>query len=228
MQYSEIQTTVNDHLEASQLTNWTAALTKSWINQAQRWVCRGQLILPETSETLTKRQISHDFSFLINEVQASTVQEQRCYALPDGATASVWRFRKDKNIELIDASNYRQQLTKLHKTDIEDDSEFAYLLGKGAPSHFCIEQFKLWLYCLPDHAQNQDTAWTINQEYYGYLPDLSADADTNVLTLKFPEVLEYKATALGFEWAKDELAAYYNKKADEELLEMITDDQAIE
>lgn len=223
MQFSEIQTNVNDNLEASHFTNWTAALTKRWINRAVRWACDGQVL------TAGGLLISHDFSFLINEVQASTVDEQRRYDLPDGSVSDVWEFRKDKNIELVDADDYRVPLTKLHKTDIEDDPQFAYLLGKGKPSHFCIEQKKLWLFPLPDHAANQDTAWTINMEYYGYLPDLSADADTNIFMLKFPELLEYKATALGFGWAKDTDAEQeYEAKAAKRLLELITNDQAIE
>jgi len=228
MQFSEIQSVVNDNLDASSFTNWTATLTKRWINRAVRWACNGQVILPETKETLTKRVISHDFSFLINEVQAGTVDEQRKYALPDGSTADIWEFRKDKNVELIDYNNYRIPLYKLHKTDIEDDPDFKYLLDKGIPSHFCIEGFKIDLFKLPDHSFNNDTAFIINMEYYGYLPELSDDTDTNVFTLKFPDLLEWKATALGMEWAKDEQVKYFNDKADEKLLEMITNDQATE
>ena len=229
MQFSELQTAVNDNLESSQFTNWTAALTKRWINRALRWACEGQVILPEKSESLVKRLMSHDFSFLINEVQASTVDGQRTYALPNGATTNVWEFRKDKNVELVDVNNYRVPLTKFHKTDIEDDPQFAYLTGEGTPSHFCIEQFRLWLYCLPDHSQNQDTAFSINMEYYGYLPDLSADDDSNDFTLKFPELIEYKATALGFGWAKDtDAEKEYEDKANRRMLELITNDETID
>jgi len=222
MQFSEIQTIVNDNLEASDFTNWTVAMTKRWINRAVRWACEGQVI------GAGRLLISHDFSFLKNEVQAATIDEQRKYDLPDGSISTVWEFRKDRNVELIDVSNYRRPLTKLHKTDIEDDPDFAYLLDKGIPSHFCIEQSKLWLFPLPDHSFNEDTAWTINMEYYGYLSELSADADTNIFTLKFPDLLEWKATALGMEWSKDEQVAYFDNKAGEKLMRMITNDQAID
>jgi len=221
MQFSEIQTIVNDNLEASQFENWTADLTKRWINRAVRWACRGRVITPAGL-------ISHNFSFLINEVQCSTVDEQRKYDLPDGTTSTIWKFRKDKNVELVDASSYRVPLTKFLKKDIEDDSDFAYLLDKGAPTHYCIEQSKLWLYPLPDHSANEDTAWTVNMEYYGYLPELSEDTDTNIFTVQHPELIEWKATALGMEWAKDEQVAYYDSKAKERLLEIITDDQEID
>ncbi|MHC4345347.1 MAG: phage adaptor protein [Planctomycetota bacterium] len=223
MQFSELQTAVNDNLDAndSTFTNLTAAMTKRWINRAVRWACQGQVIA-------AGGLISHNFSFLINEVQASTIDEQRKYDLPDGTTATIWEFRKDKNVELVNASSYRATLTKLHKTDIEDDPDFAYLLDKGKPTHFCIEQSKLWLFPLPDHSSNDDQAWTVNMEYYGYLPELSADSDANVFTLKSPELIEWKATALGMEWAKDAQVSYFENKAKEKLIEMITNDQAID
>jgi len=227
MQFSEIQAAVNDDLETSHFTNWTAVLTKRWINRALRWACEGQVVLPQATGILPLT-VSHDFSFLTNEVQASTIDEQRKYDLPDGSSADIWEWRKDKNIELIDASNYRVPLRKFHKRDIEDDPLFALLTGKGTPSHFCIEQFKLWLFCLPDHSQNSDTAWTINMEYYGYLPTLTADEDSNVLTVKFPDLIESKAAALGFEWAKDPAWEYFDKQANKRLLEMITNDQSTE
>jgi len=158
MQFSEIQAAVNDDLETSHFTNWTADLTKRWINRAVRWACEGQVVLPQATGILPLT-VSHDFSFLTNEVQAGTIDEQRKYDLPDGSTADIWEWRKDKNIELIDASNYRVPLRKFHKRDIEDDPLFALLTGKGTPSHFCIEQFKLWLFCLPDHEWAKDPAW---------------------------------------------------------------------
>lgn len=223
MNFLELQTALNDNLEGSQFTTLTDAMKKHWINQAQRWSCEGQVIVPGSP------MIQHNFSFLVCEAQANTVDEQRKYALPDGAVSGVWEFRKDKNIELVNSQNYRVSLTKFLKRDIEDDPNFSYLLGKGTPSHFCIEQFDLWLYKLPDHSCNEDTAWTINMEYYGYLADLSADVDTNVLTNKYHDLLEWKATELGFEWAKDtDASAFYGNKAIKRLLEIINNDQAIE
>jgi len=226
MTFKELQDALNDNMEGSQFTALTADMRKKWINQAQRWVCEGQVIV--TDQFGKTMMIQHDFSFLCCEAQADTVDEQRKYALPDGSIIGVWEFRKDKNIELINADNYRVPLKKVLKRDIEDDSSFAYLLGKGIPTHFCIEQNDIWLYKLPDHAYNRNTAWTINMEYYGYLDDLSADGDTNILTLKNPEVLEWKATELGFEWAKDsEGVEFYGNRATKRLLEIINNDQAI-
>jgi hypothetical protein len=228
MDFSQLQASVNDNVETSQFTNWTAALTKRWINRAVRWACEGQIFLPETNETFAKRQISHDFSFLINEVEASTVDGQRTYLLPDGTTENVWEFRKDKNIELIDYNDYRLPLLKFFKRDIEDDPEFRYLIEEGVPSHFCIEQSALWLFPLPDHSQNNDEAWSINMEYYAYLPELSDDADTNIFTLKFADLLEFKASSLGFGWAKDtDSEKEYEDRAIRRMIEIITNDQSV-
>lgn len=226
MTFKELQDALNDNLEGSQFTNLTDDMRKNWINQALRWVCEGQVIV--TDQFGKTMMIQHDFSFLCCEAQASTVNEQRKYALPDGSVTGVLEFRKDKNIELVNSQDYRVPLTKVLKKDIEDDTSFSYLLGKGIPSHFCIEQYDIWLYKLPDHSCNEATAWTINMEYYGYLPALSADGDTNIITLKNPEVLEWKSTELGFNWAKDtDGVEIYGNRATKRLLEIINNNQAI-
>jgi len=223
MAFSDIQTNVGDYLESASFPAMTSAMIKSWINRAVRWACNGQVIIPGSP------LISHDFSFLINEVQADTIEQQRKYDLPDGNTTDVWEFRKDKNVELINSLDYRVPLTKMFKRDIEDNVNFAYLLGDGTPSVFCIEQFMLWLFCKPAHENNDDEPWTINIEYYAYLPLLVEDTDTNVFTIKYPELIEWKATSLGFEWAKDTDAQQeYENKAIKRLLEMITNDHAVD
>lgn len=222
MQFSEIRAKVNDNLEGDDFTNLTVAMIDGWINDAVRWCCEGQVLLPNG------QIISHDLSFLIREVQASTVDLQRKYDLPDGTATGVWEFRKDKNVELIDADDNRVPLTKMHKTDIEDDPDFAYLLDAGTPSHFCIEQLKIWLFCLPDHSSNSDVAWTFNFEYYGFAPLLVEDTDTNVFTTKFHELIIWKATAFGLEWAKDSSMDYYENKANKRLAEIVLNDQSFE
>ena len=222
MQLSEIRAKVNDNMEGDDFTNLTDAMIDGWINDAVRWCSEGQVVLPNG------QLISHDLSFLIREVQASTVDLQRKYDLPDGTATDVWEFRKDKNVELINADDYREPLTKLHKTDIEDDIDFAYLLDEGTPSHFCIEQLKIWLYCLPDHSCNSDEAFLFNMEYFGYPPLLVEETDTNVFTAKFHEIIEWKASALGMEWAKDSLFEYYENKANKRLAEIILNDQSLE
>lgn len=217
MTFLEIINAVKENIEASTFPNLEDSQIKAWINSAQRWVCEGALV---TGGVL----VEHNFSFLETETQADTVDKQRRYELPSAAD-SILAFKADKNIELIDHLSYRHPLTKILKKDIEDKQEFKNLAGKGTPSHFCIEQGDLWLYKLPAHASNNNQAFTINMEYFAYLTDLSADGDTNILTIKYPEVLEFKATALGFLWSKDEQVGYYDGLAKEKLAEMITSDQ---
>lgn len=217
MTFTELREIVKSNLEGADIPNLTEAMLSRWINSAQRWICQGSIV----SAGLL---IQHNFSFLVTETEADTIDEQRRYDLPS-ASGDVLAFKSDKNIELIDYQNYRHPLTKLFKKDIEDKTKFRWLEGKGTPSHFAIEQGDIWLYPLPSHSTNNDTAFTINIEYYGYLTDLSADEDTNILTTSYPEVLEYKATALGFAWIKDEQAGYYDGLAKEKLAEIITEDQ---
>jgi hypothetical protein len=221
--FSTLQTNVNDALEGDSFTNLTATMIKGWINSAMRWVCNGVLVLPNN------KILNHNFSFLETEVEASTVNEQRRYDLPvEDAANDIMQFKAEKTdgiCELIDYNDYRKQLTKLDKKEIEARTRFVDIADKGIPSHYCIDQSDLWLYPLPDHSANNDEVFIINFEYYGYLITLSDDDDTNYLTGHYPEILKWKATALGFEWAKDELANYFENKAKSRLLEMILEDE---
>jgi len=221
--FSEIRTNVNDALEGDDFVNLTPAKLNEWINSAQRWVCNGILLLP------TGKTLNHNFSFLETEVEASTVNEQRRYDLPtEDAASSIMKFKAEKSdgiCELIDYNDCRKKLTKLYKSEIEQRTKFVDIADKGIPSHYCIDQGDIWFYPLPDHSANNDEAFTINFEYYGYLITLSDDDDTNYLTENYPEIVEWKATALGFEWSKDALAGYFNDKAKERLFEMIVEDE---
>ena len=194
----------------------------SWINESQRWVCRGALFLP------TGEKLKHNFSFLETENQGSTVDLQRRYALPtEDAANNIRKFKVEISCELINYNDYRVPLTRLFKKDIEDRPKFVNTQDAGTPSHYCIQENDLCLFKLPDHSYNNDTAWTINLEYYGYLITLSDDDDNNILTNDWPEVLEWYATALGFRFGFDgQKAEYYESKAKEMLLAMIQEDQA--
>ena len=193
-----------------------------WINEAQRWVCRGALFLP------SGEKIKHNFSFLETENQGSTVDLQRRYALPtEDAANNIKKFKVEISCELINSENYRVPLTRLFKTDIENRPRFVNTEDAGTPRNYCIQENDLCLFPLPDHSCNNDTAWTINLEYYGYLITLSADDDNNILTTDWPEVIEFYATALGFRFGFDiEMAEFWEAKAKEKLLEIIEEDQA--
>jgi len=209
-------------------TELTSAKVTGFINDAQKWVCRGNLVLP------SGQVISHNFSFLEQEVTRSTTTQQQKYSLPTAgstdwtevASGTVRRFKSEITCEIINSENYRLPLERRFKTHIENDSEFANTLGYGIPSVYCITQEYLWLYKIPDHDYNNSTAFTINFEFYGYLPPLVEDTDSNVLTNNFDEVLEYRATAMGFRFGYDaDKAEYFEAKAKERLYEMIREDE---
>lgn len=206
----------------------TAAKVNTYINDSQRWVCKGSLILPNML-------LNHNFSFLKQEVTRSTSNQVQTYSLPVAgdsnwaivpANGTVRRFKADSTCELINASDYRLPLIKQLKRNMEEKKEFRNTLGYGIPSYYCINGDYLWLYKIPDHGYNSDEAFTINFEFFGYLADLSADDDNNVLTDNHPDVLEFMATALGFRFGFDvEKAEYFEGKAKEKLAEMIGVDQ---
>lgn len=224
--FAEIRAKIESNWPVGFCDNRPVPITKAqkdaWINESQEWVCRGALFLP------TGEKLKHNFSFLETENQGSTENLQRRYALPtEDAGSNIRKFKVEISCELINSENYRVPLTRLFKTDIEDRKIFANIADKGTPSHYCIQENDLWLFKLPDHSYNNNTAWTINLEYYGYLITLSADGDNNILTNDCPEILEWYATALGFRFGFDtELAEYYEAKAKEMLLALIQEDQA--
>lgn len=170
------------------------------------------------------------------EVEQDTVDEQRKYAVPTAddsdwtevESGTVWRFKDEVAegpLELIDAGNSRVALRKRMKTQIESDSKFSDLDDSGTPSDYCIDQGYIWLYHKPDHGANSDSAWTMNLEQYGFLPDLSGDSDTNTVTDDYDEVLEYGATALGYRFGMDiEQAEYWEGQMKKIFDEMVNAD----
>lgn len=187
----------------------TDPILDGWINRAQRKLCR-----------------RHNLTFMEQEIQASTVDSQRRYQLPEAdAVNGLFAFKSEISCELIDHDNYRVPLTKLFKPIIEIKKLFKDVTDTGIPSHYCIQNGFIELWCLPDHNQNNGEAWTINFEFYGYLNDLSGNTDSNALTVQYPEILEYDATAQGFRFAHDkEKADEWQEKADEVTLELIDED----
>jgi hypothetical protein len=189
--------------------------TDEFINRVQQKICR-----------------LHNFTWMKQEVQRSTVDEQRKYALPAAGDATwtevesgtVWKFKDEISTELINAENSREELRKRTKKQIEEDDDFSDLDDTGTPSDYCLQQGYLWLYHKPDHSANDDTAWTINLEQYGYLPDLSSTNTSNTISNDYPEVLEYGATAYGYRFGLDnELAEYWEGKMNEVIAEMVND-----
>jgi len=203
--------------------NLTDPQLDTWINDTQRWVCRGTIYVPD--EYGRQKLICHNFSWQKEESSASTVDRQRRYALPDG-TGDVMKFKTEITFEIVKYDGYRRPLTRRLKVDIENDLRFADVEGYGIPECYCLDDGDIWLYKLPDHTYNNNEAFTLNFEYYGFLPELSGDDDHNVLTDDFPEVLEYGATADGFRFARNfEEAEYWEAKKRDMFIQMLKADQ---
>lgn len=219
-QLSTIRTNVGNNLPSNYFSSFLDDDQKDiYINDVQRWVCSGSLYMPDG------KHIIHNFTWLKREVTASTVDQQRRYALPNNSNGGDY-FRSEITLDLIDANSYRKELVRRLKRDIEHDPDYRDTTAKGTPKCYCVDDWDIWLYPLPDHTQNSNTAWTMNFEYYCYMDDLSGDTDTNQITNRWPEVLEYGATELCFRYGKDpEQAAYWEAKKIDKFLEMIKVDQ---
>lgn len=179
MALSDIRSDVDNNINRDDVTD---TQIDGWINDAQRIICRAE-----------------NFRFMEAEATASTVDDQRKYGLPDGTNSL--RFKEEISCQLEDADDDRVELIKIHKQDVESKQIYTETTDDGVPKYYCIQDEALHLYPLPDHSENDDTAWTINLEYYGYLGDLSNDTDTNDLIDNYPVVVKTLATALGLRWA---------------------------
>jgi len=145
------------------------------------------------------------------EVTRDTADQTQTYSLPTAGDSNwtrvsgpsaVLRFKRDFSLELINSQSYRVPLFKLHKQLLEDKKILAKESGEGIPQYYDVDQDRIWLYKIPDHSFNADTAWTMNFEFFGYLADL-ATGDSNELTDNHNLLLEYGATARGFAFGKD-------------------------
>lgn len=227
-QLQEIRTNVQANWPSGyHSSHLTDSKTDALINETQRWICRGVLVLPD-------RKIQHNFSWLKQEVERSTVDRQRCYSLPTAGDSNwteinsgvVRRFKSEITLELVTHDNYRIPLTKTHKEAIENTRDFVRITGYGIPECYCIDEDYIWLYKLPEHDFNNGQAWTMNFEFYGFLADLVENNDTNWITNYYPEILERGATALGFHYGLDtDQFLYWENLKNELFLEMVSEDQ---
>lgn len=218
MSLSDIRTDVQANWPTGyHSTDLTSSKVDEFINKAQRHICR-----------------RHNFEFMTQEVTRDTADETRSYSLPtagdtdwsDAASGTVRKFKHEKSCELINSQSHRVPLIKRFKSDLEDMKRFRDTTASGTPSHYCIASEKLELWEKPDHANNSNSAWTINFEMYGYLADLSGDSATNEIASQYPLALEYLATSFGFAFGFDEERAnYWKGKFEEVFAEMVLEDE---
>jgi len=203
MNLSDMRTRVSSIVNRDDVTD---ALLNQFINDAQRRICRG-----------------YNFSFMESEATTSTVDEQRDYSLP--TASGDLRFKTEISLELIDNENCRVPLKRTTKQDAERKIEYKDTDDVGTPRHYAIQRGQIYLFPKPDHSDNDDTAWTLNLEYYGFLDDLSGDSDTNDLLDNYPDVVEAVAVAIAFRYFyEEERAEYWEGKASDMIADMIRED----
>jgi len=207
MSLSDIRTRVANLVNRDDVPDSSAGVIDRMINDAQRRVCRG-----------------YDFTFMESEATSSTVDEQQNYSLPT-ASGSDLRFKTEISLELIDSDDSRVPLTRIFKQDAENKDKFRDSKEKGTPSYYSIQKGQIYLFPSPDHSDNDDSAWTLNLEYYGFLDDVSADADTNDLIANYPEVVEAVAVSMCFRYVfEEEKAEYWEGKASGMIQDMIQEE----
>lgn len=212
--YTEILADVANNLPSSYHSSiLTSAKLLDLLNHRQRDVCE-----------------QYTFWWMKRECTQSTVDSQQRYNLPDGTATdaggyAVWRYKSGISACLIDYDNNRIALTRVLKNSIEHDPAFNDTADAGTPSAYCEDQDDIWLYPKPDHAYNNNTAFTLTVMYHGYPPNLSATNTSNTLSTRWPKVLEFGTTADAYRIGQDlEMSEYYEGKYLGELAKMIASD----
>ena len=207
MALSDVRTRVVSNINRDDIPDTNGGLVDRWINDSQRKICR-----------------AYNFAFMETEVTTSTVDQQQNYALPTGSGSDL-RWKVEISCELIDTNNYRVRLNRIFKQDAEKRDSNQLSTDSGTPSHYSIQKKQIYFFPIPNHANNSNTAWTVNFEYYGFLAGLSADIDTNDLIDNYPEVVEAFATNLAYEYVlEEERAMFWLNKANGMVQDMIAED----
>jgi hypothetical protein len=198
MAFSDIRTRIADNINRSDIPDTAGGLIDRWINDSQRRICR-----------------AFNFAFMEAEADTALVVGQRNYGLPD-ASGSDLRFKTEISLEIIDANSNRVKLKRIFKQDAEWKDRYKDTTETGTPANYSLQKGQIYLYPIPD------AALTMNLEYYGYLDDLSADADTNSLVSDYPEALEAFGTSSGFRYAfEEERGDYWESKGSALVQEMV-------
>jgi hypothetical protein len=167
---------------------------------------------------------------LERQVTRSTVDEQAEYSLPtaadsdwtDADSGTVLKYKSEIGCHLLDYQNARVDLKRVYKKDADAKWEYRDTDDAGTPNFYSIQRSKIKFYEKPDHADNNNTAFTVYLDYYGFLADMSSDSDTNDLVSMYPEALEYGATALAYRYLFEEQRAdYWESKLKDLTQEMV-------
>lgn len=143
-----------------------------------------------------RRTISNEanYWFLRHNVTIPTIVGQPYVDLPAD-------FKDEDIVSII----LNDRWIELEWVDEEDVRKTQAITQQGRPLYWFIDKMRLYLYPVPDQI------YQISFDYFRYLPDLEADGDdTDLLLVRYPEVMEAYATAKAFrklrEWADAEQA----------------------
>lgn len=143
----------------------TNSLVGYHINERQKRVCR-----------------SFNFSFLQKTFPTiSTVDGTGSYSLPTG-------FKDDLHVYYVDSDGQKYELDQIDLVTAWEKYGTTST-DKGEPEAWSLEATTFSIWPIPD------AVYTIGIEGFGYLADLSLDADHNELTDNWPELLISGAVA---------------------------------
>ncbi len=222
---SDLRTKIGNNWPVDFASNLNITATNNgtidgWVNDMQRRICR-----------------TYNFQFMKQEVYRNTADETQKYAVPiagdanwtdfDGGT--VRRFKTEIACWLKNSQNYRVQLFRRYKQSIEEDTNFDNTAGYGIPSCYYVDSAYVALFKKPKHSYNNDTAFMLYLNFYGYLANLSDANPTNYIIENYPEILEHGVTALGYDFADDAANAdKWMTKAKDVFDEMVRADKLTE
>ncbi len=186
------------------LAEFRTVVRAQWPSGYQASTITDAMITMWTNWGIRRIERSNNYYWMEHEVVKNTVDGQRSYRLPveDEANAAKL-FKSELHLDLIDVNNSREPLKKWFKPTIEKDVQFASLVDTGIPTHYAIGQQQYKLYALPKHSLNEDTAFQINLDYFGYSYTLDSDGDTNEILQVHTEPLVHLVVAQGFKHGQD-------------------------
>lgn len=160
------------------------------------------------NKAMKKLQRKHNFQVMktLSGPNLTTVDTRVLMTVP-----SDWKEWRDKPY-MLDDTNGRKQFLSIgpNRTELltlydnTDDGPPVYIL-EAEQDDTGAGSFEVWP--LPDgNADFSDGEYRIYLPYWRFLPELSADADTNWFTVNADDYLEYSATSEGFrmDWDKEQ------------------------
>ncbi len=196
MSLSSIRTRIKNNIENNDLL--TDTQIDQFINDTQRRTCR-----------------AHNFFWMETSATRSTTNGTSTYTLPSAGdsnwtqSAGVLEYKDEIDFNLTGYDSLTIPLTRTYQREAQDNIDYEDTSATGTPKRYSIQAGYIKLYQAPGHAYNNNTAWTMNLNYYGYLTELSGDSATNALVSEYPELLEYGATAECWRYLFEEDRADY-------------------